>query len=119
DPETGQRIDPDEPNAVKLEMFVFDALPLSEKSVVLETKREEEFAPIKNASGVDSAESSKRLQIERAARWLESAGVKIPRKSDGTVDAVIELSPRTAVEPADLQEADLPESVEAGSQVVL
>jgi UDP-N-acetylglucosamine/UDP-N-acetylgalactosamine diphosphorylase len=64
---------------VKLERFVFDALPLCRSSIVYETDRVEEFAPIKNATGVDSVESSKALQTARAARWLEAAGVKVPR----------------------------------------
>ncbi|MEX0742408.1 MAG: UDPGP type 1 family protein, partial [Phycisphaeraceae bacterium] len=44
---TGNRVEPTEPNAVKLETFVFDALPLCERSIVLETLRQDEFAPIK------------------------------------------------------------------------
>ena len=35
DLDTGERVDPDEPNAVKLESFVFDALPIAERSLVL------------------------------------------------------------------------------------
>ncbi len=116
---TGQRIEPTEPNAVKLEAFVFDALPLAEKSIVLQTDRVEEFAPIKNATGVDSAETSRRLQSERAARWLEAKGVTIPRCKDGMVDAHIELSHRTAVEADDLDNLELPDRIEPGSERVL
>ncbi|MDD5459486.1 MAG: UDPGP type 1 family protein [Phycisphaerae bacterium] len=94
----GNQVEPKEPNGVKLETFVFDALPLAEKSVIFETLREEEFAPVKNATGVDSAESSRQLQIARAAAWLELAGVKIPRKADGSLDCVIEIAPSFAVE---------------------
>jgi UDP-N-acetylglucosamine/UDP-N-acetylgalactosamine diphosphorylase len=119
DPTTGESIHPAEPNAVKLEMFVFDALPLAQTSIILETKREDEFGPIKNAEGVDSAESSKQAQTARAARWLESAGVTIPRKADGSVDATIEISPLTAIEASDLKDAALPAQIGAGSSVVL
>ena len=35
-PETGEKVTPSAPNAVKLEMFVFDALPLADKSVILQ-----------------------------------------------------------------------------------
>ena len=62
DPETGQSVDPSEPNAVKLEMFVFDAIPLCQNSIVYEVDRTDEFAPIKNAEGNDSPESSARLR---------------------------------------------------------
>ncbi len=115
----GRCVTPDEPNAVKLEMFVFDALPLAERSIVLETDRVEEFAPIKNAEGNDSPETSKALQIERAARWLEARGVRIPRDSQNEVIATIEISPLTATDPSHLEGVDLPEEIEPGSEVAL
>ena len=52
----GNFIEPDQPNGIKLESFVFDALPLASKSIILQTLRSEEFAPVKNATGVDSVE---------------------------------------------------------------
>lgn len=119
DPETGRAIEPREPNSVKLERFVFDALEFCESSIVLETRREEEFAPIKNASGIDSAESSRALQSARAARWLASAGVEVPMKDDGTPDCTLEISPLTALEPADLKQARLPERIERGASVAI
>ncbi|MGP1347042.1 MAG: UTP--glucose-1-phosphate uridylyltransferase [Phycisphaerales bacterium] len=120
DPETGEAVSPREPNAVKLETFVFDALPLCESSIVYETIREEEFAPIKNAEGADSPLTSRALQSERAARWLERAGVRVPRRESGAAECVIELSPLTALEPEDLKEAEgLPVSVEKGAELVV
>lgn len=92
---TGKLTHPDKNNGVKLERFVFDALPLCKRSIVYETSRAEEFAPIKNATGVDSVISSQQIQTERAAKWLEAAGVKVPRKPSGEADCVIELSPLT------------------------
>ena len=95
--DNGQRVEPKEPNGVKLESFVFDALPLARKSIILQTLRSEEFAPTKNATGVDSAQTSRQMMVDRAAVWLESAGVKIPRKPDGSPDCVIEISPSFAL----------------------
>jgi UDP-N-acetylglucosamine/UDP-N-acetylgalactosamine diphosphorylase len=95
-PETGEAISPSANNGVKLEKFIFDALPLCEQSLILETDRIEEFAPIKNATGVDSPESSRQLQSQRAARWLLAQGVTIPIDANGVPKAVIEISPRTA-----------------------
>ncbi len=118
DPATGEQVVPTAPNAVKLERFIFDALPLATRSIILETDRVEEFAPIKNASGNDSPESSKKLQTLRAARWLEANGVKVPYK-DGEVDAVIEISPLTALSAEDLADAELPEVVEPGAKLML
>lgn len=119
DLETGQQVAPTEPNGIKLEKFVFDALPLAESSLVLETDRITEFAPIKNAEGTDSPASSGEIQTERAARWLERLGVHIARKDDGTPDCVIELSPRTATGPERLNPKDLPAAVEPGERIVL
>ncbi len=117
DLETGELVDPTEPNGVKLERFVFDALPKAEKSIILETSRVEDFAPIKNAEGIDSPQSSAELQTQKAANWLESVGVEIPQKPDGTPHCVLEISPLTALEPGDLKKADLPKKIERGSRV--
>jgi UDP-N-acetylglucosamine/UDP-N-acetylgalactosamine diphosphorylase len=117
--ENGQVVKPAKPNAVKLERFIFDALPLAKHAIILETDRVEEFAPIKNAEGDDSPASSKQLQTEKAARWLEKHGVKIPRTSDGKVDAIIEISPLTATHWEDLAKTKLPAEIKPGESVHL
>ena len=89
---TGNAVKPDKPNAVKLEQFVFDAIPLAKNAIVYETDRAEEFCPVKNAEGVDSPATCRRDQIRRAARWLSGAGVEVPTK-DGEPDATLEISP--------------------------
>ncbi|MBI1373149.1 MAG: UDPGP type 1 family protein [Phycisphaera sp.] len=116
---TGAAVEPGAPNAVKLETFVFDALPLCEKSIVLETIRADEFGPIKNAEGSDSAATSKALQTDRAARWLESRGCRVARDASGNVEAAIEISPLTAVEPTDLDNDSVPQRVNPGERVSL
>ncbi len=102
--EHGELIEPAEPNGVKLENFVFDALPLASKSIILQTVRSEEFAPTKNATGVDSVETTKRMMVARAADWLESAGVAIPKKPDGSIDCLLEIAPGFALEKDDIKE---------------
>ncbi len=102
--ESGERIDPAEPNAVKLEMFVFDALPLADRTLILESRRAEVFSPVKNATGVDSAESARRDLTARAAAWLASCGVNVPRRPDGQVDATLEISPLFAQDREELAE---------------
>jgi UDP-N-acetylglucosamine/UDP-N-acetylgalactosamine diphosphorylase len=99
----GDLIQPESPNGVKLETFVFDALPLAEHSVILQTVREEEFAPVKNATGTDSAEVTRQMIINRAAAWLEKARVKVPRKDDGTPDCTLEIAAGFALAPEDLK----------------
>ncbi|MBQ9787390.1 MAG: UTP--glucose-1-phosphate uridylyltransferase [Lentisphaeria bacterium] len=97
----GNKVAPDAPNGVKLESFIFDALPLAEKVMILEGDRAEVFAPTKNATGVDSAESCRLMLTARNARRLELAGVEVPRTADGQADAVIELSPRLVLDDED------------------
>jgi len=113
-------VSPETPNATKLEMFIFDAIPLASRSLVYETDRVEEFAPIKNSEGVDSARSSHELQLERAARWLETAGHSFPRDENGTRLANVEISALTAMEPVDLQSSpEVPETISAGDQLAI
>jgi len=99
----GKLVEPAEPNGIKLESFVFDALPLASKSVILQTLRSEEFGPVKNASGINSAETARQMMVARAAGWLESAGVTVPRKPDGSVDCLIEIAPSFALEKDDIK----------------
>ncbi|MCA9307192.1 MAG: UTP--glucose-1-phosphate uridylyltransferase [Phycisphaerales bacterium] len=119
DLETGRRIEPSAANGIKLETFVFDAISMCEASLVYETDRVDEFAPIKNASGSDSPESSALLQTERAARWLEAVGVRVPRKADGSPDCVLEIDPARAMRAQDLRSGPLPMAIEQGARVVI
>jgi UDP-N-acetylglucosamine/UDP-N-acetylgalactosamine diphosphorylase len=116
----GEFVTPQEPNVIKLETFVFDALPLASKSIILQTIREQEFGPVKNAAGTDSAETAREMMIARAADWLEAAGVKVPRKEDGSPDCIIEISPEFAVEKDDIKQKlkQIPE-IKSGDKVYL
>jgi UDP-N-acetylglucosamine/UDP-N-acetylgalactosamine diphosphorylase len=102
--EHGQPVEPDRPNVVKLEMFIFDAIPLARNPLVLYTPRAEEFSPVKNATGVDSAATARRDLIRRAARWLEQCGCSVPRDAAGEPDLPVELSPALALDASDLRE---------------
>lgn len=53
-----------EPNAYKFEAFIFDAFEEYEDMSILRVKREEEFAPIKNAEGQDSPETACKLYTD-------------------------------------------------------
>lgn len=59
--ENGNLVEADKPNAYKFEAFIFDAFTSLDSMAVLRVKREEEFAPVKNATGVDSPETSRQL----------------------------------------------------------
>ena len=100
----GREVAPEEPNGVKFEMFIFDAIAEARNPVVLMVERAEEFAPIKRAEGEDSPATARDAQIELFARWLEEAGVRVPRGHDGKVDGAIEISPLVAASAAELRE---------------
>lgn len=76
--EAGRPHKPAAPNAIKLEQFVFDALPLAERSVTQEVPRADEFAPVKNASGADSPQTAREALSEQAKRWMAAAGLALP-----------------------------------------
>ena len=85
----GNKVTPEVPNAIKAETFVFDAIPLAQNASVFEIDRFEEFAPIKNASGNDSPETSQKIHQNRAKDWLKAAGFD-------TINNQVEISPSYA-----------------------
>ncbi len=52
--ENGKLVDATQPNSYKFEAFIFDSFELFDDIAILRGKREDEFSPIKNATGVDS-----------------------------------------------------------------
>ena len=62
--ENGNLVVPEKPNAYKFESFIFDAFDMLEDMAILRVKREEEFAPVKNAEGNDSPETARKLYID-------------------------------------------------------
>jgi UDP-N-acetylglucosamine/UDP-N-acetylgalactosamine diphosphorylase len=97
----GVRVEPAEPNAIKFETFLFDALPSAERTVTVEVAREDEFSPIKNAEGADSPATARRDLNRLYARWLAAAGVAVPAGPDGEpVD--LEIDPRRALDAQEL-----------------
>jgi UDP-N-acetylglucosamine/UDP-N-acetylgalactosamine diphosphorylase len=92
DPQRGAMVQPaGQPNAVKFERFIFDALPHAERWLVVETSRAEEFAPVKNASGPDSPETARAAMIALHTHWLAQAGID-------TSGHPVEISPLFALD---------------------
>lgn len=62
----GNLVIPDSPNAYKFEAFLFDAFGEVDEMAILRVKREEEFAPVKNAddAGVDCPSTARKLYEE-------------------------------------------------------
>ena len=84
--EDGRTATPETPNGLKLERFVFDALPVARNVCIVETARSEEYSPVKNAQGNDSPATSRRDLAAEYRRWLGAAGIALP-----DVSAAIEL----------------------------
>ena len=59
----GEVIKPETPNAYKFEAFIFDAFESLDDISILRVKREDEFAPLKNAEGEDSPDTARQLYI--------------------------------------------------------
>lgn len=89
----GRPVSPSEPNGVKFEMFVFDALPFARNPVIIETLRADDFSPVKNATGKDSAETSREDQLRQWARWLKAAGEDLEVDESGLPEITFEISP--------------------------
>jgi UDP-N-acetylglucosamine/UDP-N-acetylgalactosamine diphosphorylase len=89
----GEPLIPDVPNGIKLEMFIFDACPFAERSIVVESNRGEIFSPVKNVDGVDSPKTCKQDQLRLFAHWLLQAGADIPVDATGLPPFDIEISP--------------------------
>lgn len=62
--EKGEIIVPEKPNAYKFEAFIFDSFERLDNMAIMRVRREEEFAPVKNAEGVDSPETARKLYQE-------------------------------------------------------
>lgn len=98
----GKLVEPAGNNAIQLETFIFDVLPVADRTLAVETSHAEEFAPLKNAETdpTDNPVTVKRAISDHAAAWLERAGVSLPDKHQHPV----EISPLRAIEPDDLRE---------------
>jgi UDP-N-acetylglucosamine/UDP-N-acetylgalactosamine diphosphorylase len=107
DPTTKQYVQPITENALKFELFIFDALPRADRWLAVSTKREEEFAPLKNARGADSPEAVRNAIIARSQRWLRNAGATISN------DVPVEIRPSFALEAGDCRDqARMPKLIE-------
>ena len=98
----GTKYVPEEPNAVKLETFIFDVFPFAEKILLFESLLEDEFAPVKNKTGKDSIDEARLMLIKRDIRRLQDAGVQVPESKDGNPGAVIEISPLSFLDTEDV-----------------
>ena len=105
--DSGDRVTPPTPNAVKFERFIFDLMPLAGRVCLVEIDPTEGFAPLKNPPGA-AADTLAHVQAAldaHARRILHRAGVVV---ADGVG---VELAPWI------LDEADLDAVLPPGSRI--
>lgn len=102
--QSGRLVDPDTPNAIKFETFMFDALPLATATLSVESLRHDEFSPIKNADGEDSPATARRDMNRLYARWLRQAGVMLDMSPQGDPSVDIEIDPTYALDADELRD---------------
>jgi UDP-N-acetylglucosamine/UDP-N-acetylgalactosamine diphosphorylase len=93
---TGTTVKAAAKNGVKFETFIFDALPLAARALVLEAARSEEFSPIKNKDGEDSPATARNDLDAMFRRWFTTAGIDTAAPL-GT----IEIAPTFALDEAE------------------
>ena len=94
--ETNKPDDPARPNAMKLERFIFDALPIAERTLIVEGNRAREFNPVKNRDGADSPATSRAALSRIGREWLTAAGHTVAD------DQSVEISPLQALDADEL-----------------
>jgi UDP-N-acetylglucosamine/UDP-N-acetylgalactosamine diphosphorylase len=94
----GELIEPETPNALKFERFIFDLLPQAERGFVMEVDPRTAFAPVKNASGEprDTPKTVQKQMIDLHTRWLIAAGATVKP------EMAVEISPLFALDGAEL-----------------
>jgi len=90
---SGREVRPAAPNGVKFELFVFDAMPFARNPVLIETLRENDFSPVKNADGNDSPQTCRDDQLRQFVRWLRAQGVAVATDPSGLPAMNLEVSP--------------------------
>ncbi|MEX2176947.1 MAG: UTP--glucose-1-phosphate uridylyltransferase [Pirellulaceae bacterium] len=95
----GQQVQPDQPNAIRFERFIFDLLPHARQALVVEADPAEAFAPVKNSNAdrTDNPRTSQAALVALHTRWLREAGARV---ADGTP---VEINPLWAAGPDEVR----------------
>ncbi|KAL3909660.1 MAG: hypothetical protein SGILL_008000 [Bacillariaceae sp.] len=97
DEKSQQTVKPESNNGIKMESFIFDIFPLSERMAVLDAEREDEFSPVKNAPGSasDSPDTARQHLSKQAKKWVSNAGGNLVG-ANSDKDACCEVAPLTS-----------------------
>ncbi len=102
--ERGNKVQPQQPNGIKFETFVFDLLFQAGTTLTLEVERRLEFSPVKNHSGEDSPQTAQQHLLWNYARMLLDAGLELPEDNEGLPKFRIEISPLFALDADDIRQ---------------
>lgn len=96
--EQGNSVNPDQPNAVKFERFIFDLLPFAKHAIVCEVDPADGFCAVKNAPPANSEtpEHVRTAISNLHERWLTQAGVRVEP------GVAVEINPMFAPDPETL-----------------
>jgi UDP-N-acetylglucosamine/UDP-N-acetylgalactosamine diphosphorylase len=77
--EQGRVVEPEKPNAIRFERFIFDLLPHARQALVVEADPAEAFAPVKNSDSeaTDNPRTARGMMIALHRRWLREAGATV------------------------------------------
>jgi UDP-N-acetylglucosamine/UDP-N-acetylgalactosamine diphosphorylase len=75
----GRQVEPEEPNALRFERFIFDLLPRAERALVVEADPFYAFAPVKNSDDepTDNPRLAKAAILSLHRALLRQAGIDV------------------------------------------
>ena len=118
--ESGKQVEPTEPNGIKLETFVFDALPLAAKINHSRNTSQRGVRPGQKRQRHRQRRNRTQDDDRAGGGVARIRGRQSAAKTDGSVDAVIEISPLFALDKEELKHKakEIPE-IKPGQKIYL
>ncbi|KAA6382686.1 MAG: putative UDP-N-acetylglucosamine diphosphorylase 2 [Streblomastix strix] len=102
----------------KLEKFIFDTFCWTNHVATVEVDREEEFAPVKNKTGVDSPDTALSILGSMWQRWITCAGGEVIDSNEKDIkQQIVEISPLISLFGEGLENFVMGKRIIRGSQI--